>query len=153
MKKFWKVLVLASFLGLLGGTANAADYGSKEEAVGMVQKAIAYMKVNGKEKALAEISNTTGRFVDRDLYVVVFDMHGRNLAHGANPRMVGKDLIDIKDADGKPYMKERIEIIKTKGKGWQDYKFTNPVSKQIEPKTMYVEKYEDLIFGCGVYKK
>jgi cytochrome c len=59
----------------------------------------------------------------------------------------------MKDMDGKAYVKERIEIAQTKGKGWQDYKFTNPVSKKIEGKSAYIEKLDDLIIGCGVYKK
>jgi signal transduction histidine kinase len=67
--------------------------------------------------------------------------------------MIGKDLSDLKDADGKYFVRERIELVKKKGSGWQDYKFVNPVSKQIEPKSMYVERYEDVIVGCGVYKK
>ncbi|MNR23206.1 Methyl-accepting chemotaxis protein 4 [compost metagenome] len=66
--------------------------------------------------------------------------------------MIGKDLIDIRDGDGKYYMRERIEIIKTKGKGWQDYKFLDPLTKKIEPKSMYIEKFDDLIVGCGIYK-
>jgi len=44
--------------------------------------------------------------------------------------MIGKDLVQMKDPDGRFYVKERIEIIKTKGSGWQDYKFTNPLSKR-----------------------
>lgn len=33
------------------------------------------------------------------------------------------------------------------------YKFTNPTSKKLENKTAYIEKYEDVIVGCGAYKK
>ena len=80
------------------------------------------------------------------------DMNGKELAHGSNKKMQGVDLIELKDTDGKPYIKERIELVKSKGKGWQDYKFVNPVTKQIEPKSMYFEKYEDVIVSCGVYK-
>ena len=58
----------------------------------------------------------------------------------------------MRDPDGTYYVKERIEIVKAKGKGWQDYKFSNPVTKKIEHKTAYVEKAGDLIFGCGAYK-
>ena len=67
--------------------------------------------------------------------------------------MIGKDFIDMKDIDGRPYVKERMEMAKTKGKGWQDYKFTNPVSKKIEPKSMYFERLEDVVVACGIYKK
>ncbi len=72
--------------------AGAQSKGSKDEAVAMVKKAVAYLKANGRDKALAEISNTQGMFVDRDLYVVVYDMQGNCLAHGANAKQVGKNL-------------------------------------------------------------
>jgi signal transduction histidine kinase len=61
-------------------------------------------------------------------------------------------MIDLRDTDGKYFVKERVQIAKTTGKGWQDYKFMNPVSRQIEPKSMYLQKYEDFIVGCGIYK-
>ncbi len=61
-------------------------------------------------------------------------MSDEKLAHGANSKMIGKDLIDLKDSDGKAFVRERLEMAKTKGKGWQDFKFTNPVTKRIEPK-------------------
>jgi len=133
--------------------AQKTEHGSADEAVAMVQQVIASIKANGKDKTLAEVNNTaSGKFRDRDLYVTINDLGGKNLAHGANPKMQGKDLIDLKDADGKYFMRERIELAKTKGKGWQDYKFVNPVSKQIEPKSMYFEKYDDMIINCGIYK-
>lgn len=140
------------FAGLLSNAGFAAEHGSKTEAVAMVQKAIAYLKANGKEKAFAEINQPKGQFIDRDLYVVVYDMKGKNLAHGGNAKMIGKDLIDMKDVEGKPFMKERVELMKNQATAWQDYSFPNPVSKKIEHKTMYLEKVEDLIFGAGVYK-
>lgn len=133
--------------------AQKTEHGTADEAVAMVQQVIASFKANGREKTFAEINNTTtGKFRDRDLYVTINDLNGKNLAHGANPKMQGKDLIDLKDADGKYFVRERIDLAKTKGKAWQDYKFVNPISKQIEPKSMYIEKYEDMIINCGIYK-
>lgn len=152
MKKIFIVLFAGMFLLVISGLSLAADKGSKAEAETMVKKAIAYVKEVGKEKALAEISNPKGKFIDRDLYVFVYDMNGKVLAHGFNQKMIGKDLIDMKDPDGKLFVKERIEIAKTKGKGWQEYKFTDPKDKKIDDKTAYVEKYEDMILGCGAYK-
>ena len=132
---------------------KSAQYGSKEEAHEMVQKALDALRKNGREKTFAEINNKLGRFADRDLYVVVYDLNGRNLAHGANPAMIGKDLIDAKDGAGNYFVRERVEIIRNQSKGWQDYTFLNPVSKQMEPKCMYLEQYEDFIVGCGAYSK
>ncbi|WP_187358868.1 cache domain-containing protein [Pseudoduganella aquatica] len=146
------LLTLATTLLLAQLPARAAERGNADEAMAMAKKAIAYLKAHGKEKAFAEINDPRGQFTDRDLYVVVYDLNGKNLAHGQNPRMIGKDLIDIRDGDGKYYMRERLEIAKTKGKGWQDYKFLDPLTKKIEPKSMYIEKVDDLIIGCGIYK-
>lgn len=148
MNKILTFLACAA-LSLTVSTATASERGTKEEAKAMVQKAIAHYKANGIDKTVAEINNKTGKFVDRDLYVVIYDMKMKNLAH-INPKMVGKDLLDLVDSDNKPYMKDRLEIAK-KGSGWQDYKFLNPVTKEIELKTMYLEKADDFVFGAGAY--
>jgi methyl-accepting chemotaxis protein len=131
---------------------KTAQHGSKEEAVEMVKRAIASLEENGREKTFAEICNKLGQFCDRDLYVVVYSMGGKNLAHGANAANVGKEMIDAKDGAGNLFIRERIAIIQNKGSGWQDYVFLNPISKQMEEKSMYLDRYDDLIIGCGVYK-
>jgi signal transduction histidine kinase len=151
MKSLTIILCAAAMFVMMVGYGYSA--GTPAEAEAMVKKAIAFYKANGQEKAFAEISNPTGQFVKDDLYVFVYDMKGKCVAHGFNQKMVGKDLIDLKDADGKFFVKERVEIAKTKGKGWQDYMFTNPTNKKLEHKTAYVEKVDDFIFGCGAYKK
>jgi signal transduction histidine kinase len=150
--KFPQFLVLLfSIFCCFISPAMAEEHGTAKEATAMVQKTIAAMKKNGVEATIAEINKRDGQYKDRDLYVVIYSMDGKNLAH-INPRMVGKDMIELKDADGKYFIKERLEMAKTKGSGWQDYKFVNPESKQIEPKSMYIEKYENVIVACGIYK-
>ncbi|MDP1976487.1 cache domain-containing protein [Undibacterium sp.] len=152
MLKFARIVV-AGLVFLLGAPSQAqSTHGTAAEAVAMVQKVIASIKANGREKTIADVNNLQGPFRDRDLYITINDMNGKNLAHGANAKMQGKDLLDLKDADGKLFVRERMELAKAKGKGWQDYKFVNPVSKQIEQKSMYFEKYEDIIINCGIYK-
>jgi cytochrome c len=152
-RKLIYVTVMVVLLGLTGGVscAEKEKRGTAAEAQALVKKAIAYMKSNGKDAAFTEINNPKGRFIDRDLYIFVYDMKGKCLAHGLNPKMIGKDLIEMRDADGKYFVKERVEIAKTKGSGWQDYKFTDPLTKKIERKRAYVERYEDWIVGCGIY--
>jgi len=143
------VLVLLCFAGIaVAGEKRATT----AEAEAMVKKAIKYLKQNGKDKALAEFNNPKGKFIDRDLYITVYDLNGNCLAHGANSKMVGKNLIDLRDADGKYHVKERLEIAKAKGKGWHDFKWGNPVTHKIEHKTMYFEKVDDLVIASGAYK-
>jgi cytochrome c len=131
--------------------AMASDKGTADEAMAMVKKGVAFVKANGKEKAFAEFSNQKGQFVDRDLYVMVYDMEGNNKAHGSNPKLIGKNLLEIKDADGKFIVKGLIEMA-NKGKGWFDYKWPNSVTKAVEAKSTYVEKVDDVLIGVGIYK-
>jgi len=150
MKLLFRALLCLSFLA--AGVAHAADQGTAAEAEAMVKKPVAYIKANGPEKAYDEFTNGKS-FKDRDLYIIVYDLNGKNLAQGANPKLVGKDLIGLKDPDGKAPIKMFVDLAKDKGKGWVDgYKFLNPVSQKIEGKAMYLERVGDTLVGCGIYK-
>jgi signal transduction histidine kinase len=137
---------------LAAGLALPAAAQTRPEAEAMVKKAIAFAAAQGTGKALAEISKPGGSFTKGPLYVFVYDLEGKVRAHGQNPKLVGMDMLDATDPDGVPYVKNRIALVKAKGNGWQDYKFSNPVTKKIEAKTAYVELHEGLIYGCGIYK-
>jgi cytochrome c len=145
------VFGLALFFGY-SAVALAQTHATDKEATAMVKKGVAFIKANGKDKGHAEISNKSGQFIDRDLYLVVYGLDGTVHAHGANEKMIGKNLIDLKDVDGKAFVKERVELAKSKGTFWQDYKFTNPVTKKIEPKAMYCEKLDESVVCGGIYK-
>ena len=143
----------AALMGALIASAHAADGGATpDQAVAMVKKGVAFIKANGKDKGYAEISSKSGQFTDRDLYLVVYGLDGTVFAHGANEKMVGKNLIELKDIDGKAFVKERVEMAKTKASFWQDYKFTNPENKKVEPKSMYCERLEETVVCGGIYK-
>ncbi|QWG11752.1 cache domain-containing protein [Bradyrhizobium sediminis] len=134
------------------GAAAAADGANKDEAVAMVKKAVTFIKGQGAEKAYAEFTGKAANFIDRDLYVVVYQLDGKVLAHGSNAKFVGKDLIDAQDVDGKLYVKERVEMAAKQPSFWQDYKFVNPVTKKVEPKQMYCEKVDNTAVCAGIYK-
>ncbi|WP_374594915.1 cache domain-containing protein [Aquabacterium sp.] len=143
---------LIAAAGIVTFSAWAGEHATKDEAVSMVKKGVAFIKANGKDKAYAEITNKQGAFVDRDLYLVVYALDGTVRAHGANEKMVGRNLIELKDVDGKPFVQERVEMAKKQASFWQDYKFTNPTTKKIEPKSMYCEKLDDSVVCGGIYK-
>lgn len=153
MKKLLAILALGlATLGFNQSALAAGEKGTADEAVALAKKAAAYIKANGKEKAYAEFNNPNGQFKDRDLYIFVVDFNGKTLAHGANVKLVDKNMAELKDADGKLFVKEFIDVAKSKGRGWVDYKWPNPVTKAIEAKTSYVEKVDDTLVACGVYK-
>ena len=122
------------------------------EAIAMVKKAVAAIRKDGRQVAYAQISDRKSDVVVRDLYITVWELDGIVRAHGANANMIGKNLIDLRDIDGKPFIRERFELACTKGTFWQDYQYTHPETKKIEPKRMYCEWLEDSVVCEGIYK-
>ncbi len=147
-----KTLLLIATGALLSTSALADEFATAKEADAMVTKTV---KALGADRAgtLAAITAKDKAYVDRDLYAVVYDMSGKCLAHGQNEKQVGKDLIDVADADGKEYMKERVALAKTKTKFSHDYKFRDPVTKKVLPKEAFCEKTGESIVCAGVYKR
>ena len=141
-------------LALFAAPAMAQEKpGTPDEAIAMVKRAVAVIKSDGKDKTYAAIIAQDPRFKERDLYVVVLNPKGDVVAHAANPKLVGVNMMETLDVDGKPFVKERVELGKANATFWQDYKFSNPVSKKIEPKQMYCEKLDDTVVCGGIYKK
>ncbi|MGZ6250348.1 MAG: cache domain-containing protein, partial [Syntrophales bacterium] len=101
-----------------------------EEAKQFVKKAIAFYKKAGKAVAMAEFTNQKGPFVDGEQYVFVLNLKGTMLAHGVNEKYIGMDFCDVKDSDGRSFIREIVEVANTKGSGFVDYKWYNPVTKE-----------------------
>jgi cytochrome c len=147
--------LLIAAIAIAPGLARAdAGHGTADDAKAMVDRAVAMFKQAGAEKTFAAINDPASKdFHDRDLYVFVRSMDGNTVAHGANKGMIGHTSLDLKDADGKLYNKEMIDLANSKGSGWVDYRWVNPVDKKIEPKSSFVEKVGDYVVGAGFYKQ
>ncbi|MEY4766496.1 MAG: hypothetical protein RI907_3169 [Pseudomonadota bacterium] len=146
-------IALMALAGLSFPVYASEGGATDKEAVAMVKKGVAAIKTGPKDKAFADITDkANAAFHDRDLYLVVYQLDGVVLAHGANAKFVGRNMIDLKDIDGKAFVKERVELAKAKGTFWQDYKFTNPETKKVEPKSMYCERLEEMAVCGGIYK-
>ncbi|HZD91467.1 MAG TPA: cache domain-containing protein [Pseudolabrys sp.] len=150
-----KAMKLMTAAALAAGVSFPAwgAHATKDEAIAMVNKAVAYFKQVGPEKAYAAFDNKEGGFKAGELYILVYGMDGHVLAHGANVKLIGKDMNDAQDVDGKYYVKERIALAGKEKTFWQDYKFVNPVSKKIEPKQAYCERVDQSIICSGIYKQ
>lgn len=151
MIKVLRTALLVLLSSLVSFAANAAA--SKQDAQAIVDKAAAYAASNGKDKLIAEANKKDGPFQQDDLYIFVFDQNGTLIANPANPNLVGQNDVAKPDADGKLFRKDILNVAKTQGSGWVDYKWLNPTSGKVEPKTSYVKKQGDVIIGAGVYVK
>ena len=143
-------------LGLLGAVliapagALAADRATPEEARAMAVKAADYLRSVGPEKAFAEFSTKDGPWHDRDLYVSVEDAKSVLMAHGGMPSLVGRSMVDLKDVDGNS-ISGQIQAVQDVG--WIHYKWMNPVTKAVEPKTAYEVRVGEFVVGVGAYNK
>jgi len=133
----------------------AAQDASPAETEALVKEAIAFAKTNGKDVAIKEITKAGGKFHRHggELYVFIYDMDGKVVAHGQGAARIGVNQMNAKDPDGVEFVKDRIKLAKAKGKGWHDYQYVNPTTMKRQPKTSYIEVWDNLVFGAGIYKK
>jgi cytochrome c len=149
--RYFAVVLAAIFLAI--HPSAAADFGTRDEAVAMVKRVLAKFAQAGPEATFKAVNDKADpAFHDRDLYPFIYDLRGVNVAHGARPALVGKNLISLKDQNGVYLIQEMIALAKGPGSGWVDYKWPNPITDKIEDKSSYVEKMGDYFVGVGVYR-
>jgi cytochrome c len=146
-----KTLALMTIIGLFS-FAGLSYADERDDAKALVKRAAAYVKYQGKAKAIAEISTPKGMFDKGELYVFAYDLHGVMLAHPKNPALIGQNLIDVPDVDGKLFRKEIVEKANSQGSGWVEYMYLDPETNKQAHKTTYFLKVGDIILCCGVYK-
>ena len=151
MKKLACLFITFAFI-MAAGMAQAQQKASAAQAKMHVEKAVKFYTDVGKKKALADFSDAKGRWVKGDLYIYVWSFEGVVLANGVDQKVIGTKTINKPDVEGKFFRKEAINLAKTKGGGWTDYKYKNPKTNQIEQKTTYCKKVEDVVICCGAYK-
>ena len=151
--KAMKLATVLVLVAVFGRPVLGEEHATKDACVAMVKKAVEYVKKEGVEKAYAVFDKKGGEFTDRDLYIYVQDMSGRTLAHGANAKLIGKDMHDAQDVDGKYYVRERLALASKQSAFWQDYKFSNPMTKKVEFKQAYCERLGETLVCSGVYKQ
>jgi cytochrome c len=151
MKRVVCGLVMVSLVVL--GAAYVAQAITPEQAKATVEKAIAYWKANGKDKAVTEFHNPNSQFRNGDLYVGAVRFDGHVLVNGGNPKLAGLNLLEQKDPNGKYFIKEDIEVAK-KGGGWVEYSWINPATKKVQPRKVFVQKVpgEDIFISCGIFQ-
>jgi cytochrome c len=148
-----RILLFAALAcALASAPASASEHGTRDEAVAMVKRVQEKFKKDGPEATFKAVTEKSPAFNDRDLYPFIYTLDGTKcVAHGANSALVGKNLIDLKDQDGKFLIRELAATAQNAGYGWVDYKWPNPVTKLIDSKSSYVERMGDYFVGVGVY--
>ncbi len=121
--------------------------------IALVEDAACYGQAQGTAAALAEISDTTGRFVDTEgHYVYAYDYDGTLLAHPYLSDQIGTSLIDRTD----PFGMEQIRVLSEtarNGGGYVVFIWPNPEREnRDELKIGYVLPVDEHWWaGSGVY--
>ncbi len=124
----------------------------KQEVKDFVESALDYMDTHGVQDALDTYSDHNGIFVDGEKYIFAITTSGVNLAHGADSSLIGQDLYELQDENGKYLVQEMISISNTRGSGWLWYMWENPDTKEVERKHSYITTTRDTIMlGSGAY--
>uniref|UniRef100_A0A831ZK23 Sodium:calcium antiporter n=1 Tax=Desulfacinum infernum TaxID=35837 RepID=A0A831ZK23_9BACT len=153
MMKRWFVIT-AALLACLGtfGWASA-DQATPKEVVQKVTEAVKLIQEQG-EAAFPKISDPNGLFMWKDTYCFVFDLNGTIVAHPANPKLIGKNMMATKDVKGNLFAAEFVAIAKSpEGKGWSEYWWPKPGATEPSLKTSFIMKVpgKDYFAGAGLY--
>jgi cytochrome c len=152
MRNPWMALTLTALVAF----PLAAQ--TREQAKAYVKQAVAFAKKNPREKFLEEVSGVKGQFhfnkgQNNDLYIFVYDLEGKVLAHGVRRELVGLNRWTAKDPDGKPWIQDWTKLVKEKGSGWIEYKELNPSQgNKAMKKASYVELSDGMVIGAGIYE-
>ncbi|MCW5652251.1 methyl-accepting chemotaxis protein [Hydrogenophaga sp.] len=125
--------------------------GTAEEAMVLVDQALALRQQRGRDGFLQALTDPSGAFHDRDMYVFALDADGVYRAFGGKPEKVGSRVQEIAGVDGAALLTAIVEQAET-GPGWVEYDIANPVTGAIQGKMSYVVKVDEFYVGCGVYK-
>jgi TRAP-type uncharacterized transport system substrate-binding protein len=133
--------------------ATVSQFGTREQAIAMVHRAQEMFKKLGPEGAFQAVRHKAPGTIDRDLYVYILDMNGVVMANGAIPTMTpGTNLYNVRDQNGKYFVREKLELCKANRPGWVDFRFLNPQTQTIDDKSSYVERMGDYCVAVGVYQ-
>lgn len=129
---------------------NIGERSEAKRAQALLDKAVAYYKEKGDE-ALAEFT-AGGDFVDGEYYIFVVSTAGKMLASGGSSALlIGQDVNRLRDASGKMFMRELLDVAKTQGAGVVEYQWLNQKTARVEPKTTLYRKVGDVIIAAGYY--
>jgi cytochrome c len=122
-----------------------------DRAVSRVKKAISCYRSVGREILLAELMNPNGSHVDDCSYTFAIGLDGIMLAHPGNQWFAGKNFIDVRDSEGRSFIRTVVENARHNDSGFIDYTWHDPSSRGESLKTTYYEKIDGMIVCSGFY--
>jgi methyl-accepting chemotaxis protein len=146
-----RLIAQASTLEISVGDVRLRQ-GTADQARQLVFDALVHLRTAGYEKAVSDFHDKSGVFIDRDLYIFIFNRAGYYVVHGAMPEKDGTDLRAIVGLDAVQLVTDAWTVCDLDEGGWVNYTITNPVTRGVQGKSSYVMPLdEDRLIGCGCY--
>lgn len=131
---------------------GAIERAGAKRASELLDKAVSSLQKNGPEKSFAAFNDPKGPFVDGAYYVFVVGLDGFMHANGGSQAgLVGTNAIDLRDAAGKPLIRDLLAQAKTSTSGTIEYRWLNRVSNRLESKTSQFQKVGNYVVSVGYY--
>ncbi|MGA2401523.1 MAG: cache domain-containing protein [Syntrophobacteraceae bacterium] len=121
------------------------------EARHWVQEAITLYESAGKGETLARIADPEGPFIQGKRYIFALDLEGNLLAHPFSKQLVGQNLTDLRDSEGKSFIRKLLHTARTRGYGFADYTWPVPDSREVLHKTVFFERVDGMVLCSGYY--
>lgn len=115
--------------------------------VNMVEKAAILLKLQGKA-AFQKLRDPLGQFNYLTSYIFVIDGTGKDLVNPAFPGFEGQNVMNLKDSNGKHFIKEMVQSLTARDSMWLNYSWPKPRHANPSQKSTYVRK---LTVGNNVY--
>jgi len=147
MKRFAGMIVMIALAVFFAASVQAEDkVATPADAKGLLKKVVEYAKANGCEKAFAEINKGTAFKIYKNAYPSATDFSGLCYANPKVPALVGRNILDVKDADGKPFVKNGLEKRKQNfnAESVSEYKWMDTRTNKVEIRSMIGQG-----FSCG----
>jgi len=126
--------------------------GTADQARQLVFDAMVHIRNVGYERAVLDFHDPQAGFIDRDMYIFIFDRAGFYIVHGSMPEKDGSDLRAIAGLDAQKLVDDAWEVCDNEQGGWVNYTITNPVTRDVQAKSSYVVPLdENRLLGCGCY--
>jgi len=126
--------------------------GTADQARQLVFDAMVHMRNVGYEQAVRDFHDPQGGFIDRDMYIFIFNRAGFYIVHGSMPEKDGSDLRAAPGLDAEKLVADAWDVCDREQGGWVNYVIINPVTREVQAKTSYVVPLDsDRLLGCGCY--
>jgi cytochrome c len=136
----------------LPAKAGSIERAKASRASELLSAAVAYLKHNGSKEAFAAFSDPKGSFVYGPYFVYVVDGDGFMHANGGNQfSLAGHNVMDMRDAAGKPLVRDLLAASAQSPTGSIEYRWLNPEDNRIEVKTSLYSKVDGYVVSVGYY--